>query len=269
MIRSLTALFLLALCLIRPAWAQSDIGTPATGEILPGWVQQDGTHMAAIRIKLQPGWKTYWRSPGDAGIPPQFNWQGSSNLGDVRIIWPAPLVIPQNGMQTIGYKDVLVLPLAVAPRNQGQPVDLRLQLNIGVCEDICVPFDLSLQGTLTGNDTRPTPAIVAALAARPYSGSEAGVSAATCRLRPNDDGLEITAQITMPPAGGREVVIIEPGQTGIWTSETDARRAGQQLIAVGDMVPTRGTGIAIDRSKITLTVLGRDKAVEIKGCTPG
>ena len=252
-----------------PVLAQSVLETPATGEILQGWQRADGTRMAAIRIKLAPGWKTYWRSPGDAGIPPMFNWSGSGNLRGVGITWPAPQVYPQNGMNTIGYKNEVILPLTIAPRTSGKPVKLRAALDIGVCKDICVPFELKLKATLDNADTKPTPAIAAALAQRPLSGAEAGVRSATCHLTPKSDGFEITASLTLPSTGGREYVIIEPGQTGLWMSETDTTRRGATLTATGDLVPTGSGALALDRSKIVITVLGKTRAVEIKGCTPG
>ncbi|MCX8508161.1 MAG: protein-disulfide reductase DsbD family protein, partial [Rhodobacteraceae bacterium] len=49
-------------------------------EILPGWRTESGSQMAALRLTMAPGWKTYWRAPGDAGIPPRFDWTGSANL---------------------------------------------------------------------------------------------------------------------------------------------------------------------------------------------
>ena len=65
------------------------------------------------------------------------------------------------------------------------------------------------------------------------------------------------------------MVVIEPGRPGFWVSEADTRRSGDTLTAVADLVPTSGGALAIDRSKVVLTVLGRSRAVEIKGCTPG
>ena len=254
--------------LMAPASVAQSV-TPATGEILHGWVQPDGTRMAAVRITLAPGWKTYWRSPGDAGIPPQFDWSGSRNLRGVGITWPAPQIYPQNGMQTIGYKDELVLPLTIAPRTSGKPVHLRAQMDLGVCKDICVPFQLSLKATLSDLSTKATPAIAAALAAQPYSAREAGVRAATCALRPTTDGLQIKAQVTMPPMGGDEVVIIEPGQPELWMSATDVARRGSQLTATGEMMAAGGGAIALDRSDIVITVLSKTGAVEIKGCSAG
>ncbi|MFY8145805.1 MAG: protein-disulfide reductase DsbD domain-containing protein, partial [Rhodobacter sp.] len=81
------ALVLALACLSHPARAmtQDDL---LSAEVLPGWRTEQGTHMAALRLTLAPGWKTYWRSPGDAGIPPLFNWSGSQNLSGVRVHWP-------------------------------------------------------------------------------------------------------------------------------------------------------------------------------------
>ncbi len=267
MIKRILTAALFGLASTLPLAAQSV--TPATGEILQGWTRADGTRIAAIRITLAPGWKTYWRSPGDAGIPPQFDWSGSANLRGVGITWPAPGVYPQNGMQTIGYKDELVLPLTIAPRRAGKPVKLRATLDIGVCKDICVPFQMSLSETLNTDTTKPTPAIAAALAERPYTAKEAGVRRSICNLRPNADGFEIEARVIMPSAGGREVVIIEPGDATLWMSPTDVTRTGGQLIATGDIVTPDGRAVALDRSRITITVLGSKQAVEIKGCTAG
>ena len=270
MIKSLLSALALFATTATPIWAQSNDIIPATGEILPGWVRSDGTRMAAVKITLEPGWKTYWRTPGDAGIPPQFDWSGSANLqGDIGIIWPTPEIQKQNGMRTIGYSDEVVLPITVSPRRSGKPVKLRATVDIGVCKDICVPYQLKLAATLDSNSTKPTPAIAAALAARPYGAAEAGVSKATCALRPISDGLEIETRITLPAMGGREVVVIEPGQPGVWMSETDTERQGNVLIATGDMVPFDDKPLLIDRSDVIITVLGPNQAVEIKGCTPG
>ncbi len=269
MIRHLATALSLCLATALPLLAESARPSPVRGEILTGWQQADGTRIAALRLTLAPGWKTYWRSPGDAGIPPTFDWKGSTNLRGVGITWPTPLVFDQNGMRSIGYKHVLVLPLTIAPRETGKPVTLKADIDIGVCDDICVPARLRLTATLDTTSRTPTPAIAAALAARPYAAAEAGVSGASCALRPLTDGMEIEARLTMPSAGGHEVVVIEPGQLGIWMSETETRRNGGLLTATGEMSSIDGKAMAIDRSAIRITVLGKNHAVEITGCTPG
>ena len=259
---------LVCLATATAAPAESPQGTRVRGEILPGWQLPDGSRVAAIRLTLAPGWKTYWRSPGDAGIPPQFGWAGSENLRAVGISWPTPEVFDQYGMRSIGYSDTVILPLSIAPRDTGQPVRVEAALEIGVCHDVCVPEQLRLSATFAGNSTQPSAAIAAALAERPFSAAEAGVTGVSCRFQPKADGYEIEARIAMPSAGGEEIVVIEPGPADIWMSETDVRRKGNELTATGDMVVSDGGAMALDRSAIRITVLGRDHAVDIRGCTP-
>ncbi len=268
-IRSFILSCLSACALAAPLAAGDAFETPVTGQILTGWQQADGTRIAAVHLKLSPGWKTYWRAPGDAGIPPQFDWSGSDNLRGVGITWPAPEVFLTAGMRTIGYTGDVVLPVALSPRRAGQAMHIRTTLDIGVCSDICVPHRMTLEATIDDTNTQPTPAIAAALAARPYSAKEAGVTAATCALRPSTDGLQIEARVSLPHAGGREMVVIEPGQPGVWMSETDTRRQGGTLIATGEMMSAQGTPLALDRSAIRITVLGQKHSVDVRGCAPG
>jgi len=256
-------------CLAAPLAAEDTFELPVKGEILTGWLQPDGTRVVGLRMQLAPGWKTYWRSPGDAGIPPHFDWSGSENLNGVGVTWPAPVVFLTAGMRTIGYTGDVVLPIALAPQTSGEPITLNATVDIGVCSDICVPHRMTLNAVIDDTNTKPTPAIAAALAAQPYSASEAGVTSATCALSPTQDGLSIKATLGLPAIGGNEVVIIEPGQDGLWMSETQTSRSGTTLVAVGEMMASDGQPIAIDRSEVRITILGDTSAVEIKGCQPG
>ena len=132
-----------SLAALGPAQAttQDDVLSAA---LVPGWQTPSGSHMAAVNLTLAPGWKTYWRSPGDAGIPPSFNWSGSQNVGSVRIHWPAPSVFHSNGMQSIGYHDHLLLPVEVKPLDPSLPVVLSLKMELGVCDEICLPATVML-----------------------------------------------------------------------------------------------------------------------------
>lgn len=241
---------------------------PIQGEILDGWQREDGTRVAAIRLTMAPGWHTYWRSPGDAGIPPDFDWQGSGNMARVGITWPTPMVFEQEGMRSIGYENEVVLPLAIAPKQPAKPVKLHINLNLGVCKDLCMPQTLELEAVLDSTASKPTAVIASALAQRPFSAQEAGVKQAVCALSPADQGLSLEAQIKMPDTGGKEVVVIETGQVDTWVSPVDSNRQSGQLTATANVVPM-GNSLAIDRSDIRITILGRKHAVEITGCEPG
>ena len=101
---------LIAMTGVSPAMAQE---SPISGRIIQGWTLPDGRMVAGLDLQLQPGWKTYWRAPGDAGIPPQFDWSRARNVGRIDITWPTPHVFHQNGMRSIGYKDHVVIPLHI------------------------------------------------------------------------------------------------------------------------------------------------------------
>lgn len=95
--------------------------------------------VAGLRIRLEPGWKTYWRMPGVAGVPPSFDWSGSDNVKLVTVLYPLPLRMADQGDEAIGYKDEVVFALIVERIDQSQPFKLKLALNFGICQDICLP----------------------------------------------------------------------------------------------------------------------------------
>ena len=75
---------------------------------------------AGVEIRLKPGWHTYWRYPGDAGVPPRFDFQGSQNLKSVDVLWPAPQRMTEAGMTAIGYDRDVILPLRHRAAGSGQ-----------------------------------------------------------------------------------------------------------------------------------------------------
>lgn len=263
MIRAALLLALLSQPALSQGLTQSDV---LDGRLLSGWQMQSGAYMTALHLRLAPEWKTYWRSPGDAGIPPSFDWSGSSNLRAVRFHWPAPDVFDSNGMQSLGYHDELVLPIEVIAEDPSRPVSLRAAIELGICKDICMPAALHVQAELLPPG-RPDATISAALKARPASAREAGLRKITCTVEPIRDGLRITARMDLPPLGRTEAVVMEPAQPGIWVSHAEVVRDGRTLIAVSDMVPPDAQPFALAQDRMTVTVVGAGGgAVEISGC---
>lgn len=117
---------------------------------------RDGMLLAGLHVTLAPEWKTYWKMPGESGIPPQFDWSGSANLKSVNVEYPAPSRFTDASGDAIGYHDEVLMPLLVEPQVAGQPVSLRLALMIGVCRDICIPVrsELSLDMATAASDLR-------------------------------------------------------------------------------------------------------------------
>lgn len=104
-----------------------------------------GAPHAFVEIALEPGWKTYWRTPGDAGgLPPSFDWSKSSNLAAAEVAFPAPRRFTDRSGSTIGYEGGLVLPVAITPQRPDMPVSLVVGLHYGICKDVCIPVEAEL-----------------------------------------------------------------------------------------------------------------------------
>jgi len=156
---------------------------PAALRLLAGVPLEGGGRLAGLEFVMAPGWKTYWRNPGDAGVPPIFDWSGSRNLAAVAVEWPAPELFDSFGFATLGYAGVATLPLRVTPEDPALPVALRLGLDYGVCADICIADRAELALTIAP-DARAegAAAIAAARAALPTPAGEAGILSAACGL---------------------------------------------------------------------------------------
>ncbi|MBV9065114.1 MAG: hypothetical protein JO004_05030 [Methylobacteriaceae bacterium] len=127
----------------------------------------NGPYRAGIEIKLAPATITYWRSPGESGVPPVFDFSHSSNLRSADVSFPAPIRIDDAGGEIFGYEGGVVLPVRVTPRERGKPVGLVLELDYAACEKICLPVHARLELPLPAKDASETPALAAAEAMVP------------------------------------------------------------------------------------------------------
>ena len=146
-------------------WAYSGSSAVAADVSASGWSGDDRSAIrllagsrgsesfrrAGVEIRLSLGWHTYWRYPGDAGVPPRFDFSRSMNIASVQVLWPAPERMPEQGLFVIGYRRDVILPLLVAPANADKPIKLHLQLDYAVCEKLCVPAQ-GLAELELGND---------------------------------------------------------------------------------------------------------------------
>lgn len=259
-----TALSLVCLCAALPAFAQAYEPTEPliSVEVIDGWETADGTRMMGLRLSVAEEWKTYWRAPGDSGVPPLFDWSGSDNLRSAQILWPRPEVFDSFGMRALGYSGEVVLPVEIMPEDPDQPVTLSGQAELGMCREICVSVrtDFLNDGRLLPNE------IEASLLQQP----DQQISHAHCHITPIEDGLRLSAELTVPDLGGTEVAVVELMQDqSIWISEPVASRTGEVLTATADLVPPEAAPFALDRSQLRFTVLGRDGASETIGCLAG
>jgi DsbC/DsbD-like thiol-disulfide interchange protein len=249
-----------------PAMAGEPLPGLVSAELLPGWITPAGQRMTALRLELEPGWKTYWRSPGDAGVPPRFDWQGSQNLGVVRLLWPRPEVIDSGGERILGYHDRLVLPIEITPAQPGGPIAPRVVVDFGLCLDICVPVQVELVAPPPGPAADPL--IEAALALQPRRSDQQP----ECRIQPIKDGMQITATLPVGDAssdvtGGGDVAMELDGRD-VWVSAPQVSHAGPRMVARADFVAASGRPFPLDPAGLRLTLIGAGDAVEYSGCRP-
>ena len=127
----------------------------------------DKTVRAGVELKLSPGWKTYWRYPGDSGVPPRFDFSRSTNVQSVTVAWPAPHRFTDGPGLSIGYRGGVIFPLQVVPQDAAKPVDLQLDLQYAICEKVCIPVDAKSELLLNGGASSQETALAAAEAMVP------------------------------------------------------------------------------------------------------
>ena len=109
-----------------------------------------------LQFQMADGWKIYWRSPGEAGYPPQVDWSGSENLETAEIRWPVPHRFELFGLQTFGYGGEVVLPVDAVAKNPAKPVRIEAKVDYLTCEQICVPRKATLALTLPADTAGPS-----------------------------------------------------------------------------------------------------------------
>lgn len=177
-----------------------------------GVATNSGTLSLGLDIKLAEGWKAYWRSPGEVGLPPEISWDGSANLATARILWPAPERFTAFGIENFGYNERVVLPIQAVLETAGQAVDLQARVTLLTCSTVCVPHDFSLALTIpagTGIDAASA-GLISAFAGRVPLGPDASdITVETAVI--TGDALYVTAH--SPNAFANPDVFPEMGPT--------------------------------------------------------
>lgn len=220
---------------------------------------------AGIEIKLQPGWKTYWRYPGDSGVPPTFDFAASENVRSVTVSYPAPVRFADGGGgQSIGYTGGVILPLRIVPQDAAKPVRLRLQLDYAACEKLCVPAKAKAELVLSGGAGAHDLALAAAEARVPKAGTIGDgrtLSVATVRREAGPGKPRIVVDVA---AKGVAIDLFAEGPTADWAlplpAPVDGAPAGQRRFAFElDGLPP---GAKPDGATLRLTAVSDGQAVE-------
>ena len=236
-------------------------GSPrAAVRLIAGTARVDGgttVYRAGVEIRLAPGWKTYWRYPGDSGIPPRFDFSQSTNVKSVTVRYPAPQRIMDDGGTSIGYKHDVVFPLEIVPQDAAKPVTLSLNIDYAVCEKLCVPADGKAELTLSGKagetDTKLKQSEALVPAAATLGEGKFAIRAA------KREGSRVTVDVAAP--AGVAVDLFAEGPTADWALPVPTPVAGgQRFIFELDGLPPNTKP---DGATLRLTAVAGDQAIEV------
>ncbi len=220
---------------------------------------------AGIEIKMQPGWHTYWRYPGDSGVPPRFSFAGSDNVATVKVLFPAPHAFTDEAGTTIGYKGNVILPLRVVPRQKDKPVTLRAKIDYAVCEKLCVPVEAKIDLTIppTGGADNAGLDAAEARVPKPVTAAAAGLTA----KRASDDKVKPLIFVDLAAPTGQPVELFVEGPTAEWALPIPKPAPGAPPGRAHFGFELDGLPPGVDpkaRFELTFTIVQGDRATEVK-----
>jgi len=219
--------------------------------------------LGGIAMQLEQGWKTYWRNPGDSGVPPRFDFSKSDNVEAVTVLWPAPTKFDDGaGGHSLGYHNQIVLPLRIVAKNADKPVTLRADINYAVCEKICIPVEANAELRFASVASTEDGALSAALDTVPKPASIGDPNPLTIRDVKREGKSTVLVDVAAPD--GKEVNLYVEGPTPDWglpipnqieKSPPGVRRFAFEL----DGLPP---GVKPDGAALKLTLVGGDRSYE-------
>jgi DsbC/DsbD-like thiol-disulfide interchange protein len=219
--------------------------------------------LGGVAIQLDPGWKTYWRTSGDSGVPPRFDFSKSDNVEAVTVLWPAPLKFDDGASGfSLGYHHQVVLPLRIVPKNTDKPVTLRADIGYAVCEKICIPVEASAELAFAAVASTEDSVLFAALDTVPKPASVGDPNPLTIRDVKREGKSTVLVDVLSPDA--RTINLFVEGPTPDWAlpipkllehSPPGVKRFAFELAGVPP-------GINPEGAALKLTLVGGDRSYE-------
>lgn len=247
------------------AWGK---GHHSAVRLLAGPRLANGDWLAGLEMRLDPGFKTYWREPGDAGVPPVFDWSGSQGLRDVTVLWPAPSRFFDPSGHSNGYLTAPLFPLRIAT-DGGAPVRLALKLDYAVCEKLCIPAQAELALDWPPGDAGPSPhaARIREAMARvprmlaPDAPGPLSIAGAVLRMEAGSPILAVT--VRRPADGDVSDLFVEAPSPWIWGLPQPVAGAGPDGTTVFE-VPCHEREEGARQVDLVLTAVAQSDAAETR-----
>ncbi|MCP4619393.1 MAG: cytochrome C biogenesis protein [Bradyrhizobium sp.] len=222
-----------------------------------------GVLLGGIAIQLQDGWKTYWRTPGDSGVPPRFDFSKSDNVEAVTVLWPAPMKFDDGaGGFSLGYKKQVVLPLRIVARNNDKPVTLRANISYAVCDKICIPVEASSELTFASVASTEDGNLSAALDSVPKPANIGDPAPVTIRDVRREGAKLVIVDVSAPET--KDVHLFVEGPTPDWALPIPklVENGGPGVKRFAFELDGLPPGAKPDGAALKLTLVGGERAYE-------
>ena len=241
-----------------------DVSDFSRVSVVPGHVLASGQYLAGVQITMAPGWKTYWRQPGEGGIPPVFDWSGSRNIAGHVVEWPVPEVFDTYGLRSLGYHGTVVFPVLFDLIDPNAETVLDLALSFGLCSDICIP------AYAEASSPAPLDTVYNAgplAAARATTTAPATGVIARCAVVPAAGAWRLDTEVAGGATTPGMVAVFETPDPDLWIGTPDAVEQGDGLLFSAPMDWFGDGAMALSRDRIRITLVESGvRAIELTGC---
>ena len=238
-----------------------------------GWTQSDAeiVNMSGIHVRLADGWKTYWRAPGEFGLPPRLELARQENIDWLRMHYPKPSVFLDSGVRTIGYAEEVTFPIEVKPVDHQQPVSADMLLHLGVCRDVCVPVTLAIPFRTQPGNLGSLEEIEHALQDGPKRvDTSKGHGLATCSVETSnpDQGYQVTYEVDYEGMiGPKAAAVFESSEAPVWFTDARIQRPSLGKLSVIAHMRTLGKSMVPPPwPDFRVTLISEMDYIEFSGC---
>ena len=223
----------------------------------------------AIQFTLSPGWKTYWRSPGPLGIRPKIDWSESENIQNIEFFWPTPKIFNQYGVQVIGYENVLIIPIQITKFISEEPAFLNLNLEFGVCSNICLLKTTQIKTLLKSQvPIENIDLISKALKTVPTNITDPVFSLSSCVIEKRNDDLVVTYTLQLsefPKSQPTMIIEYKFSKNNLENQIIEIK--GKNLIVTASLKNIYKDEGAIQRNRLNAILILEDKGFKISSCS--
>jgi DsbC/DsbD-like thiol-disulfide interchange protein len=242
--------------------------------LVAGAAAKTGELRAGIELRLASGWKTYWRYPGDSGVPPIFDFSKSQNVKSVEVLWPVPHRFSDETGMSIGYKVGTVFPLHVVATNPARPAVLHLSVDYAICEKLCIPakgrVSLELARTSTTFDAAIATAETQVPRVTPFN-DPSPLAVRAVRLEPADPHPRVVVDVAAPSSQPLDLFV--EGPSSDWSlplpEPIDGATAPLRRFAFElDGLPPGMSAAEAIGARLRFTLTSGDQAIETTALLP-